>query len=238
MYIYTWGNGSPLQVLAWKIPWTEEPEGLQFMGSQWVGHDWVSRRACTHTHILFLILIWLTLGGWIRLPALCSRLLLSTHSGCHSLHPPTPVHCPRAHQPPCLFPQAGGIQPLTCHGSGNRPTRLRWGPRDQAEITEAGNKTFILVTVIFLLFLITEPCGKCYRYSDKGMLNPSRMNWTKLQEVWHDIWAATARKLEAPYLVTLDTRGQGKDEWGSVCYFPFCKKVWYQFSISQHKLQD
>ena len=26
-------------VLAWKIPWTEEPGRLQFMGSQTVGHD-------------------------------------------------------------------------------------------------------------------------------------------------------------------------------------------------------
>ena len=25
--------------LAWKIPWTEEPEGLQTMGSLRVGHD-------------------------------------------------------------------------------------------------------------------------------------------------------------------------------------------------------
>ena len=24
---------------AWKIPWTEEPVGLQLMGSQRVGHD-------------------------------------------------------------------------------------------------------------------------------------------------------------------------------------------------------
>ena len=29
-------------VLAWKIPWTEEPGGLQSMGSQGVGHDWVT----------------------------------------------------------------------------------------------------------------------------------------------------------------------------------------------------
>ena len=28
--------------LAWKIPWTEEPGGLQSMGSLRVGHDWVS----------------------------------------------------------------------------------------------------------------------------------------------------------------------------------------------------
>ena len=26
-------------LLAWRIPWTEEPGGLQFMGSRRVGHD-------------------------------------------------------------------------------------------------------------------------------------------------------------------------------------------------------
>ena len=29
-------------ILAWKIPWTEEPGRLQSMGSQTVGHDWVT----------------------------------------------------------------------------------------------------------------------------------------------------------------------------------------------------
>ena len=28
--------------LAWKIPWTVEPGGLQSMGSQRIGHDWVT----------------------------------------------------------------------------------------------------------------------------------------------------------------------------------------------------
>ena len=28
--------------LAWKIPWTEEPDGLQPMGSRRVGHDWAT----------------------------------------------------------------------------------------------------------------------------------------------------------------------------------------------------
>ena len=28
--------------LAWKIPWTEEPGGLQSMGSQRVGHNWAT----------------------------------------------------------------------------------------------------------------------------------------------------------------------------------------------------
>ena len=27
-------------ILAWKIPWTEEPSELQSIGSQKVGHDW------------------------------------------------------------------------------------------------------------------------------------------------------------------------------------------------------
>ena len=30
--------------LAWKISWTEEPGELQSMGSQRVGHDWVTAR--------------------------------------------------------------------------------------------------------------------------------------------------------------------------------------------------
>ena len=29
-------------ILVWKIPWTEEPARLQSMGSQRVGHDWVT----------------------------------------------------------------------------------------------------------------------------------------------------------------------------------------------------
>ena len=34
------GNGAThSSILAWKIPWTEEPGGLQFMGSQRVRHD-------------------------------------------------------------------------------------------------------------------------------------------------------------------------------------------------------
>ena len=32
-------NSNPLQILPWKIPGTEEPKGLQFIGSQRVGHD-------------------------------------------------------------------------------------------------------------------------------------------------------------------------------------------------------
>ena len=33
------GNGNPLQYLAWKIPWMEESDRLQSMGSQRVRHN-------------------------------------------------------------------------------------------------------------------------------------------------------------------------------------------------------
>ena len=33
------GHGNPLQYSSWEIPWTEEPGGLQSLGSQRVGHD-------------------------------------------------------------------------------------------------------------------------------------------------------------------------------------------------------
>ena len=33
------GMATQSSILAWRIPWTEEPSGLQSMGSQRVGHD-------------------------------------------------------------------------------------------------------------------------------------------------------------------------------------------------------
>ena len=33
------GIATHFSILAWRIPWTEEPDGLQSMGSQRVGHD-------------------------------------------------------------------------------------------------------------------------------------------------------------------------------------------------------
>ena len=35
------GMATHSSILAWKIPWTEEPGGLQPVGSQRIGHDWV-----------------------------------------------------------------------------------------------------------------------------------------------------------------------------------------------------
>ena len=49
-WVWTMGGEDPLEkemathssILAWRIPWTEEPAGLQSMGSQRVGHNWAS----------------------------------------------------------------------------------------------------------------------------------------------------------------------------------------------------
>ena len=38
------GRATHSSLLAWRIPWTEEPGGLQSMGSQTVGHDWVTNQ--------------------------------------------------------------------------------------------------------------------------------------------------------------------------------------------------
>ena len=38
--------------LAWKIPWTEEPDRLQSMGSQRVGHDWATSLSFLSFHSL------------------------------------------------------------------------------------------------------------------------------------------------------------------------------------------
>ena len=52
-WVQSLGQEDPLEkgiathssILAWRIPWSEEPGRLQSMGSQRVGHDWL-----THTH--------------------------------------------------------------------------------------------------------------------------------------------------------------------------------------------
>ena len=40
------GTATHSSILAWRIPWTEEPGGLQSTGSQRVGYDWVTKHAC------------------------------------------------------------------------------------------------------------------------------------------------------------------------------------------------
>ena len=52
MWVQSLGWEDPLEaetathcsILAWEIPWTEEPGGLQSMGSQRVGHDLATKQ--------------------------------------------------------------------------------------------------------------------------------------------------------------------------------------------------
>ena len=41
-------------ILTWRIPWTEEPGGLQSTGSQRVGHDWVTNTAHLELSLIYL----------------------------------------------------------------------------------------------------------------------------------------------------------------------------------------
>ena len=43
------GIATHSSLLAWEIPWTEKPGGLQSKGSQRVGHDWVTNTFTFHT---------------------------------------------------------------------------------------------------------------------------------------------------------------------------------------------
>ena len=36
------GMATHSSIFTWRTPWTEEPGGLQFMGLQRVGHDWMT----------------------------------------------------------------------------------------------------------------------------------------------------------------------------------------------------
>ena len=50
------GMASHSSIPAWRIPWTEEPDGLWFIGSQRVGQDW-SDLAHAHTNVREVIVL-------------------------------------------------------------------------------------------------------------------------------------------------------------------------------------
>ena len=45
------GMATHSSILAWGIPWTEEPSGLQSIGSQWVRYDWATKQASKLTSV-------------------------------------------------------------------------------------------------------------------------------------------------------------------------------------------
>jgi len=76
-WIWSLGWDDPLEkgmaihssILAWRIPWTEEPGGLQSMGSQRVGHDWETN--VNYGQICLLLDQGLWLPSLIPLDILC-----------------------------------------------------------------------------------------------------------------------------------------------------------------------
>ena len=58
-HVQSLGREDPLEkgvathssLLAWRIPWTEEPGGLQSMGSQRVGYDWMTDAVTSLSHV-------------------------------------------------------------------------------------------------------------------------------------------------------------------------------------------
>ena len=77
--------------LAWKIPWTEEPDGLQSMGlSLRVGHDWATSPSLsvgkTWYHIMILICIFIITkyieNAFTRLLDICKYCIVSDLTFC------------------------------------------------------------------------------------------------------------------------------------------------------------
>ena len=56
-------------ILAWRIPWTEEPGGLQSTGLQRVRHDWATSLHFTSLWLFFSI----GLPWWLRICLQCRR---------------------------------------------------------------------------------------------------------------------------------------------------------------------
>ena len=67
-WVWSLGREDPLEkgmaihssILAWKIPWTVEPGGLQSMELQRIRHDW-ENNTYTHAHVHFCLSVWATL---------------------------------------------------------------------------------------------------------------------------------------------------------------------------------
>ena len=86
------------RILAWRMPWTEEPGGLQSIGSQRIGHDWsnlTSRQPCVRvtaapvfTNVLIIISILAILVGmqWYCIVILICIFLITSEAEHHFVY--------------------------------------------------------------------------------------------------------------------------------------------------------
>ena len=106
------GIATHFSILAWRISWTEEPGGLQSMGSQWVGHAWVANTLS----ILAWKIPW-TRGAWQATfhEATESRTQLSSHVRTRA----------RTHTRTCIHTQTPARTHMCTHTCTHRHTRAR-----------------------------------------------------------------------------------------------------------------
>ena len=67
------GMATHSSILAWRIPWTEEPGGLQSMGWQRIRHDWATKHSSTELEKHLTLLCFLILFLFFRIR--CHSLL-------------------------------------------------------------------------------------------------------------------------------------------------------------------
>ena len=73
------GTATHSSILAWRVPWTEEPGELQFMGSQRVGYGWATFTFFVHQGHFRINGLW---SSWkiLWMPSLVLEELTHTHS--------------------------------------------------------------------------------------------------------------------------------------------------------------
>ena len=98
-WVQSLGQRDPLEkgiathssILAWRIPWTKEPGGLQSLGSLRVGHDWVTytynQIVRTVTCELFLWVFFLYRVLWYGTMQSCLFSDLQIHTAAYSSSP-------------------------------------------------------------------------------------------------------------------------------------------------------
>ena len=94
------GMATHSSILAWRIPWTEESGGIQSMGSQRVGRDWLSLSCFTDDPFIYINAV-----PWAKriMPGsqlILNKYFLNEYKGCHpifSFHSTSPPFLP----PPC-----------------------------------------------------------------------------------------------------------------------------------------
>ena len=105
MWVWSLGWEDPLEVmaihssiLAWRIPWTEEPSGVQSIGSQRVGHDWRNRASMhIYTHIHTCIYTYY----------MYTHIYVYTHTSYMYMH----THiCVYTHKRVCMLSRFSGVQ--------------------------------------------------------------------------------------------------------------------------------